>query len=280
MKYKDTTIDSVSDFLFWVKDMNISESNEDVPLNLEHDYGYYRGQSCICWNLKPSVFREPHLDEHSLLKRASLQLWNEICSLQSYLERMIFFQHYGLSTRLLDVTFNPLVALYVACCDESNLSCDGVVYSGFCTESQNPKIAELTAKYVFENELQEVVVGFKHFEKEEKVSINDFLQPIFIQPPINNPRIEAQNGAFIMAPLFDKKLGEGTALLNRKGLDGTYYFDNRRAIIQGEKKESILHELSVLGINSGTIYRGIEEKLKAIVREEKWKSNCFNNIQL
>ena len=66
----------------------------------------------------------------------------------------IFFQHYGLSTRLLDVTFNPLVALYMACCEEDKQSCDGVVYCGHDTERQNTKIAELTAKYVFENELQ------------------------------------------------------------------------------------------------------------------------------
>jgi hypothetical protein len=83
-----------------------------------------------------------------------------------------------------------------------------------------------------------------------------------------------------MAPLIDKVVDEDTALLNRKSLDDTDFFDERRAIIKGYKKESILHELSILGIDSGTIYKGNEEKLRAIVTEEKWKSNKYNEIQI
>ena len=116
-----TNIQNISDFLLWVKETSKTEvmSDEGKPLEFENDYGYYRGQSCACWDLKPSVLREPpFLDENSLLKKATLRLWNEISSLNTYLEKMIFFQHYGLSTRLLDVTFNPLVALYMACCEE------------------------------------------------------------------------------------------------------------------------------------------------------------------
>ena len=153
MEYKETIIQNVSEYLLWVKETNKTEiiSNKGKPLEFERDYGYYRGQSCVCWELKTSVLREPpYLDENSLLKEATLRLWNEVSSLNTYLEKMIFFQHYGLSTRLLDVTFNPLVALYMACCEESKQSCDGVVYCGHCTDRHNNKIAELTAKYVFE----------------------------------------------------------------------------------------------------------------------------------
>ena len=281
MEYKDTIIQNVSDFLLWVKETNKTEvmSDEGKPLVFENDYGYYRGQSCACWELKPSVLREPpFLDENSLLKKATLQLWNEISSLNTYLEKMIFFQHYGLSTRLLDVTFNPLVALYMACCEEDKQSCDGVVYCGHVIERQNTKIAELTAKYVFENELQRMDFGVHHLAKNEGVSVNAFTQPIFILPPINNPRIEAQNGAFIMAPLVEDVIDENTVMLNRKGFDNTDFFDERRAIIKGYNKECILHELSVLGIDSGTIYKSIEEKLKAIVSGEKRKSSLLANI--
>lgn len=276
MDYKNKTIKDVSDYLIWIKETNSVEAEKS--LSFEHSNGYYRGQACLCWELKPSVFREsPFLDEHSLLKKASLTLWNETVSLRSYLEKMILFQHYGLNTRLLDVTFNPLIALYVACCGE--FSCDGAVYCGYHTNNQNPQIAELTAKYVFENEMQETVVGFQHFAEKEKVKIKDFTQPIFILPPINNPRIEAQNGAFIMAPLVKTVIDEDTAHLNREGLDGSMFFDSRRAIIPKSIKMDILHELSVLGIDSGTIYKDIEKKMKSIVAEEKWKSNNLKNIQ-
>ena len=283
MEYKDTIIQNVSDYLIWVKETNKSEilSTKGEPLEFERDYGYYRGQSCVCWELKPSVLREqPYLDENSLLKEATLRLWNEVSSLNTYLEKMIFFQHYGLSTRLLDVTFNPLVALYMACCEEGKQSCDGVVYCGHCTDNQNNKIAELTAKYVFEQEVQNMIVGFQSFAVKENVNIHDFTQPIFILPPINNPRIEAQNGAFIMAPLISKVIDGSSALKFRNNLGDLGFFDERRAIIKGNNKENILNELSILGIDSGTIFKGIEEKLKAIMSVEKRKSNHFKNIQL
>ena len=282
VKYKEQIIESVSDYLLWVKDTHNAEiiGSEGLPICFESDGVYYRGQSCSCWELKPSVFREPILDEHSLLGKATLKLWNEISSLKTYLDRMLFFQHYGLCTRLLDVTFNPLIALYMACCEENQNTCDGVVFCGYGIERRDDRIAELTAKYIFENELQQMVVGIHRFTKAQNVSIDSFTKPLFILPPINNPRIEAQNGAFIMAPLIDKVVDEETVLLNRKSLDGTEFFDERRAIIKGYNKESIIHELSILGIDSGSIYKGIEEKLKAIVREEKWNTNCYNNIQL
>ena len=41
-------------------------------------------------------------------------------------EFLFLAQHYGLPTRLLDWTYNPLIALYFACC--SNFDKDGVVY--------------------------------------------------------------------------------------------------------------------------------------------------------
>lgn len=283
MKHKDTIIRNVSDFLLWVKETNKTEvmSDERIPICFDNDYGYYRGQSCSSWELKPSVLREPpYLDEHILLKKATLWLWNEISSLNTYLEKMIFFQHYGLSTRLLDVTFNPLVALYMACCEEDKQSCDGVVYCGHDTERQNSKIAELTAKYVFGNEVQRMIVGFQTFAEKEDVNINSFTQPIFILPPINNPRIEAQNGAFIMAPLIADVIDDSSALQYRKNLGDSDFFDTRRAVVKGCNKENILHELSVLGIDCGTIYKGLEEKLKAISLEEKWMSNKCKNIQV
>lgn len=284
MDYKDRIIENVSEYLLWIKETNSSEILSDVgkPLSFETNYCYYRGQSCSCWELKPSVLREPpDLDENSLLKKATLRLWNEISSLKTYLEKMIFFQHYGLSTRLLDVTFNPLVALYMACCDESKKSCDGVVFCGHGIENQNSKIAELTAKYVFENEVQRIIVDFQRFLKDEEVNIESFTQPIFILPPINNPRIEAQNGAFIMAPLINNNMLEDKSIpAFRKGLGETNFFDERRAIVKGSNKENVLHELSVLGIDSGSIFKSISEKLKAIVTEEKWNTNRFNNIQI
>lgn len=283
MEYQDTTIQNVSNFLLWVKDTCNSEikSDDGTTFIFENTRGYFRGQAYIDWDLKPSIFRgNPIMNEHNLLYNATLRLGLEVDKYNTYLEKMIFFQHYGLYTRLLDVTYNPLIALYMACYEENQLSNDGAVYCGYATEYQNAQIAELTAKYVFQHEYSQIAIDIQQFAKEEKIEISRFCQPIFIRPYINNPRIEAQNGAFIMAPLFSQKIDNNSALMNCNSLDGTDFFDKRRAVIPKAQKESILNELSILGIDSGTIYRSTEEKLKAIMNEEKRYSNNYKNIQL
>lgn len=280
---KSTDIKNVADFLNWVKDDSISSKTEGVDA-LAFDPGrwYYRGQSNKDWPLKPSVLRikeeEVPLNEHYLLKRANLILWNEASHLNSCLEKMIFFQDYGLPTRLLDVTFNPLIALYMACSEKREQTNDGIVYCGCRVDGHNHKIANLSAKYVFEKDLQSWEVNFNSFVKKENVNIDDFLLPLFVESPFSNPRIEAQNGAFIMSPLFIKGSGD-SLLLNREGFEKTDIFEDKVAIIPCDFKESILRELFVLGISDGSIYKDIDKKVASIVTEERWKSNKFN-IQL
>lgn len=279
MKYKDTIVNNVSDFLLWVKETyRVNVKGEDgSSLSFEHRHGYYRGQSCSSWHLIPSIFRyNPPINEHHLLAKANLALWNEVSSLKSYLGKIIYFQHFGLCSRLLDVTFNPLVALFMACCDENQFSQDGVVYNGCLMDAHNESIAELTAKYIFEYELQDMIIDFKEYADKEISNIKFFRNPIFIYPPINNPRIEAQNGAFIMAPLFENVIEEDKAFLNRRGLDDSGFFDERRAIIKAQNKDNMLQELSVLGYDIGTIFKGSGAKLKSIMIEEKWEANRYN----
>ena len=81
-----------------------------------------------------------------------------------------------------------------------------------------------------------------------------------------------------MAPLISEVIDDSSALQYRKDLGDSDFFDARRAVVKGCDKENILHELTVLGIESGTIYKSIEEKQKAIVSGEKRKSSLLANI--
>lgn len=296
MKNKNTTIKDVAHFLRWIKSTkNVETEVNEVngakkSLTFECHRRYFRGQACRCWTLKPGIFREKNgiNKEHDLLCKSSLRLAKDISKLNSYLEKMVFFQHYGLKTRLLDVTFNPLIALYMACsedckpsCKKYNkptsdiTSCDGIVYVGTNTEAYNPKIAELTAKYIFEYEYQVMDVNFHRFAKENKVKEESFKTALFIEPPINNARLEAQDGAFIMAPLINKIQEKEHVIINKSEINENLFFENRRAVIKADNKEKILRELDMCGINSGTIYRDIQEKLKAINKEVQWETDFF-----
>lgn len=109
-------INNVNDFINKVKlfDYFIKASNMDKTL-------FYRGQSNKEYGVYPSVFRDNNLiRENTLFNKLLLACPDDFIKHSSVYERMTKMQHYGLPTRLLDVTKNPLVALYFACQENKN----------------------------------------------------------------------------------------------------------------------------------------------------------------
>lgn len=72
----------------------------------------YRGQAGI-FSLKPSLFRKADNRRHekNVLREIIAMHPGEFRDDASLFERLVRMQHFSLPTRLLDVTFNPLVAL-------------------------------------------------------------------------------------------------------------------------------------------------------------------------
>ena len=89
---------------------------------------FYRGHSNANWKLVPSLFRKSNgvEKEHLLFRDMVAHEPQSFSECKSALDYLVQMQHYGLPTRLLDVTLNPLVALYFACEKEENK--DGKVY--------------------------------------------------------------------------------------------------------------------------------------------------------
>jgi FRG domain len=119
----------------------IVEACNPTTLGFESDTAFWRGHGDATWVLMPKVFRPLSgrtrplggriYDEASLIghfvMRAPTRTHARTPDPDDYFRWLFLAQHYGLPTRLLDWTENPLVALYFAVENESDK--DGAVWA-------------------------------------------------------------------------------------------------------------------------------------------------------
>src|SRR5690606_21493977 len=78
---------------------------------------FFRGHSDEAFSLTPSLYRAEnyYLSEDKIFKDTILTNPQDFIHCKNTIEVLVKMQHYGIPTRLLDLTRNALVALFFAC---------------------------------------------------------------------------------------------------------------------------------------------------------------------
>lgn len=94
----------------------IEKTIEKSKVNLDEYEVFYRGESSYYEKTIPGIFHNNNNleNEHKLFRELELRYPNVFDNAKSTIDKLAIMQHYGLPTRLLDFTTNPLLALYMA----------------------------------------------------------------------------------------------------------------------------------------------------------------------
>lgn len=226
------TINSVSEYLSYLSTI------EQVP-RTTYSVGcftLFRGQANANWKLSPGLYRDELFHQENLLLTEIKHVCpNEIS--ENRFDTLVKMQHYGMPTRLLDTTVNPLVALYFACENQSQKNVDGAVYifPNMPVSWSTDPLVQLIMDFVFDYYPKRVWLDqmLEHSKKKYSNVIHRLMPdnidsllhyltiPAFaVMPAKTNDRIEAQDGAFY---IFGMKLLNREVSTNPGTLGRVYY---------------------------------------------------------
>lgn len=248
---------------------------------------YFRGEPSCNFRILPKIARPGNnmLGKENLIRREMIRAFPNVfrSGASSPIEQLIVMQHYGVPTRLLDITSNFLVALYFACqatSIEQEEDTDGRVLlfevskldTSTCIDGEmfreleyyNPFVNYLIGEIhdkVGRVPLRNTSVVLRGSDKE----IKEWCRPLILRSAYLSERQRIQSGHFLFFPNRYERDTDTKNLCSEPA-------PSRILIIKGESKGKILEWLDLFfGINKRNLFpedvdggcRDILEKIKS-----------------